>query len=96
LKPRLTFDLSGKKVLAFSGIADTEKFFTTVRQLVALIEQCYSFGDHAHLSDKTIAYLLDQAQQKGLILVTAAKDAMRLHRRPGIAEEIFAKSMVIE
>ncbi|ACT56874.1 tetraacyldisaccharide 4'-kinase [Candidatus Liberibacter asiaticus] len=96
LKPRLTFDLSGKKVLAFSGIADTEKFFTTVRQLGALIEQCYSFGDHAHLSDKKIAYLLDQAQQKGLILVTTAKDAMRLHKRPGRAEEIFAKSMVIE
>ncbi|AKK19954.1 tetraacyldisaccharide 4'-kinase [Candidatus Liberibacter africanus] len=96
LEPRLKFDFSGKKVLAFSGIADTKKFFTTMRQLGALVEKHYSFGDHAHIKSKKIAHILDQAQRDNLILVTTAKDAMRLHKRPGIAQELLSKSIVVE
>ncbi|MEG8098656.1 tetraacyldisaccharide 4'-kinase [Candidatus Liberibacter brunswickensis] len=96
LKPRLQFDLSGKKVLAFSGISDTEKFFITVRKLGASIDKCYSFGDHSHLSNKKIEYLIDQSKRYNLILVTTSKDAIRLHNRIGIAKELLAKIIVIE
>lgn len=95
LEPRLKFDFSKTRVFAFSGIADTKKFFTTIQKLGAIIEKHYSFGDHAHLSDKKIECILDQAQQDNLVLVTTEKDAMRLYKRFGIAEKLLSISIVI-
>ncbi|MBA5724221.1 tetraacyldisaccharide 4'-kinase [Candidatus Liberibacter sp.] len=95
LKPRLEFDFSNIKVLVFSCIADTEKFFITVKNLGAALSQCHSFGDHMHLSDKKIEFLLNQAESENLVLVTTEKDAARLQKRPGIAEKLLSKCLII-
>ncbi|MDK1375803.1 MULTISPECIES: tetraacyldisaccharide 4'-kinase [unclassified Sinorhizobium] len=88
--------LAGVKVLAWAGIADPEKFFRTVRETGAMIEETRSFPDHHHFSDDEIADLLDRAATQGYTLVTTSKDLVRLEPGHGRAGELAAKSKVIE
>ncbi len=88
--------LDGVKVLAWAGIADPEKFFRTVRETGAVIEETRSFPDHHHFSEDEIADLIDRAASQGYTLVTTAKDMVRLEPGHGRAGELAAKSRVIE
>ncbi|KAA0699652.1 tetraacyldisaccharide 4'-kinase [Neorhizobium sp. P12A] len=89
-------DLAGRKVLAFAGIADPEKFFRTVGSLGAEIASRRSFGDHEHLSDDEITDMLDAATREGLEIVTTSKDMVRLAGRHGKAEELAHRARVID
>lgn len=88
--------LDGVKVLAWAGIADPEKFYRTVRETGAVIEETRSFPDHHHFSEDEIADLLDRAATLGCQLVTTAKDLVRLEPGHGRAAELAAASRVIE
>lgn len=88
--------IAGKRVLAFAGIADPEKFFRTVRSLGAELTEQRAFGDHQHLTDDEIADILSTAQAKDLAIVTTAKDAVRLRGQNGRAQELAARIAVIE
>ncbi|MBZ7920638.1 tetraacyldisaccharide 4'-kinase [Ensifer adhaerens] len=88
--------LDGVKVLAWAGIADPEKFYRTVRETGAVVEETRSFPDHHHFSDDEIADLLDRATALGCTLVTTAKDMVRLEPGHGRAAELAAASRVIE
>lgn len=88
--------LSGVKVLAWAGIADPEKFFRTVRETGAIIEETRSFPDHHHFSEDEIADLIDRAESRGYTLVTTAKDMVRLEPGHGRAGELAKMSRVIE
>lgn len=88
--------IAGRRVLAFAGIADPEKFFRTVSGLGAEIAERRSFGDHQHLSDDEIDDILDTAEKRGLAIVTTAKDAVRLRGHHGRAEELAARITVVE
>ncbi len=89
-------DLQGRRVLAFAGIADPEKFYRTVAQTGAEIVEKASFGDHQHLSEDQISDLIDLASAKGLQIVTTAKDHVRLRGGHGRADELLQKARVIE
>ncbi|WP_454848358.1 tetraacyldisaccharide 4'-kinase [Rhizobium binxianense] len=89
-------DLAGRKVLAFAGIADPEKFYRTVEGLGADIAVSKSFGDHEHLTDDEIDDILATAEQGGLQIVTTAKDFVRLAGHHGKAERLAEKCRVIE
>lgn len=88
--------LSGVRVLAWAGIADPEKFYRTVCETGATIEETRSFPDHHHFSEDEVAELLDRAESKGYTLVTTAKDMVRLEPGHGRAAELAEKSRVIE
>ena len=88
--------LLGVKVLAWAGIADPEKFYRTVRETGAIVEETRSFPDHHHFSEDEIADLVDRAASRGCTLVTTAKDMVRLEPGHGRAAELAAKSKVIE
>ncbi|MBP2235480.1 tetraacyldisaccharide 4'-kinase [Sinorhizobium kostiense] len=88
--------LAGLKVLAWAGIADPEKFYRTVREAGAIIEETRSFPDHHHFSEDEIADLLDRAESHGYTLVTTAKDIVRLEPGHGRSAELAEKSRVIE
>ncbi|KQS77298.1 tetraacyldisaccharide 4'-kinase [Rhizobium sp. Leaf384] len=75
--------LRGRRVLAFAGIADPEKFYRTVRATGAEIVVSRDFPDHHHLDEDEIASLLDDADASGLLLVTTAKDRVRLDTSHG-------------
>lgn len=89
-------DLAGQAVMAWSGIADNEKFFRTVRETGAQLQMTRSFPDHHFLGEDEAAELLQQAEDLRCGLVTTAKDSVRLGGGHGRSEELQEKSRVIE
>ncbi|UXS00356.1 tetraacyldisaccharide 4'-kinase [Agrobacterium tumefaciens] len=96
IQPRELSEIDGKRVLAYAGIADPAKFYRTVEDLGGEIVQQRSFPDHHHFSDDEIADLLLDAGKQDLLLVTTAKDAVRLNGHQGRAEELLWNSLVAE
>jgi tetraacyldisaccharide 4'-kinase len=88
--------IAGRRVLAFAGIADPKKFYRTVQKLDAEIVVKRSFGDHQHLSDDEIDDILSTAEKKDLVIVTTAKDAVRLHGHHGRAQALADRITVID
>lgn len=88
--------IEGKRVLAFAGIADPEKFYRTVEQLGAEIAAKRGFGDHQHLTADEIDDILSTADRDDLAIVTTAKDAVRLRGQNGRARELAEKITVID
>ena len=88
--------LAGQSVLAFAGIADPAKFHRTLGEMGAQIAMARNFADHAQLPDTEIEALLADADQAGLMLVTTAKDAVRLMGREGVASRLLQRVTVIE
>ncbi len=70
--------LKGRKLLAFAGIADPEKFFVTLEALGGNLVERRSFGDHHVYLDDEIDELIDVARDRKLTLVTTTKDMARL------------------
>lgn len=89
-------DLAGRRVLAFAGIADPGKFYRTVESLGAEIVIRKAFPDHGHLEEDQMRDLLDTAARENLLLVTTAKDQVRLRGHGGVAAALSAAARIIE
>jgi tetraacyldisaccharide 4'-kinase len=70
--------LAGRKVIAFAGIALPEKFFEPLRQAGADLIAARPFADHHAYSERELDGLLREASDRGAVLVTTPKDAVRL------------------
>jgi tetraacyldisaccharide 4'-kinase len=68
----------GRKVLAFAGIGDPEKFFTTAAEAGIAIAERRVFGDHHRYTAEEAAELIMQAEHNGLALLTTEKDHVRM------------------
>lgn len=88
--------LTGRRLLAFSGIGHPEKFFRTVRQAApsVLVEQ--PFPDHHLFTDEELLELEGRASREGLELVTTAKDAVRIGHGSAVEEAFGRKLIVLE
>jgi len=71
-----------RKVLAFAGIADPEKFFETLTAAGIEIADRAGFPDHHRYSAAQAQDLIARAQAENLMLVTTEKDQMRLSGEP--------------
>jgi tetraacyldisaccharide 4'-kinase len=78
--------LAGSRLLAFAGIGRPEKFFTTLRELGAVLVGTRAFPDHHPYRTAEIEQLLRNAEGAQARLVTTAKDIVRMPRllRAGI------------
>lgn len=83
LKPKSVAEFADKKCLAFAGIGDPQKFFSSLERTGAKLEVTKAFPDHHYYSDDEIEELISLAQTSDLELVTTTKDFVRLQSGHG-------------
>ncbi|MDF0494384.1 tetraacyldisaccharide 4'-kinase [Bradyrhizobium yuanmingense] len=88
--------LSGKRVFAFAGIGDPERFFRTLHASGIDVARTRAFADHHMFSDGEIAALAADAQREQLTLVTTEKDLARLRGREGVPDGIVPFAVRLE
>ncbi|MCA1427509.1 MULTISPECIES: tetraacyldisaccharide 4'-kinase [unclassified Bradyrhizobium] len=88
--------LLGKRVFAFAGIGDPERFFRTLRASGIDVVRTRAFADHHMFSDGEIAALAAEAQREQLTLVTTEKDLARLRGRAGVPDGIVPFAVQLE
>jgi tetraacyldisaccharide 4'-kinase len=76
--------LRGRRVLAFSGIADPERFPATLRASGIDVVATRAFADHHPFTAAEIAQLREAARENSLTLVTTDKDFVRLRGVDGV------------
>jgi tetraacyldisaccharide 4'-kinase len=69
---------TGRRVLAFAGIGDPEKFFATLADAGVALAATRPFADHHRYTHAEATALCDAADRDSLVLVTTEKDLMRL------------------
>ncbi|MBX9778327.1 MAG: tetraacyldisaccharide 4'-kinase [Xanthobacteraceae bacterium] len=84
--PSFVASLAGKRVLAFAGIGDPEKFFVTLRNIGVTLAATRRFDDHHRYTRTDVQALCDEAERAGLGLVTTEKDVARMQRDEDVAE----------
>jgi tetraacyldisaccharide 4'-kinase len=77
--------LGRRKVLAFAGIGDPEKFFATLSEAGIAIAERLSFADHHRYTAADAQALMARAQAANLVLITTEKDHVRLAGDPVLA-----------
>jgi tetraacyldisaccharide 4'-kinase len=83
-----------RKVLAFAGIGDPEKFFATLTEAGIEVAERAGFPDHHRFTAEEAQDLIVRAQAKNLMLVTTEKDLMRLSGEPQL-EALAARSSAL-
>jgi tetraacyldisaccharide 4'-kinase len=68
----------GRRVLAFAGIGDPEKFFASLAEAGIALAGTRSFPDHHRYTPEDAGALCNEAERDGLVLVTTEKDLARL------------------
>ena len=79
----------GVRVVAFAGIGRPAKFFASLRRVGAEIVAARPFPDHHRFSPAEIAGLRREAERAGALLVTTAKDWVRLPAAARVGIETF-------
>jgi tetraacyldisaccharide 4'-kinase len=70
--------LKGRRVLAFAGIGDPDKFFATAEAAGIAVSERRSFDDHYRYTAEDAAELIMDAEHNGLALLTTEKDRARM------------------
>jgi len=78
--------LAGRRVLAFAGIGDPDKFFATLAEVGIEAAVRRSFPDHHPYTASDAAGLIAEADRAGLSLVTTEKDLVRLRGKRALAD----------
>lgn len=88
--------VTGKRFLAFAGIADPDKFFDTLQASGAWVSLARSFPDHYSYTDEDMRELIQTAEAGDLTLVTTEKDAVRFLNGTRTSLEMADKTMVFQ
>lgn len=88
--------LHGKKVFAFAGIGDPERFFRSLRACGIEVARTRPFADHHMFSHDELAALAAEARREQLTLVTTEKDLARLRGRGDVPGGIVPFAVQLE
>jgi tetraacyldisaccharide 4'-kinase len=77
-------DLGSRRVLAFAGIGDPQKFFATLAAAGINAQIQRGFADHHRYRADEAAALLAEAERRHLALVTTEKDLARMQGDPAL------------
>jgi tetraacyldisaccharide 4'-kinase len=80
--------LRGRKVFAFAGIGQPEKFFATLQRCGAIVVRRKSFPDHHPYGTDEIRAILAEAKTADLHVITTEKDLARLIHLSGAASPV--------
>lgn len=78
IAPEENGELAGMRVFAFAGIGRPEKFFATLDRLGAEVVDRTAFADHHSYQPIEVSRLAGLAESRNAVLVTTAKDWVRL------------------
>lgn len=95
-RPRNPHAVGGRRLLAFAGIGNPQKFFDTLRESKAELVATKTFPDHHQFMADELADLAALADRDGLGLVTTAKDAVRLRHAKGVPDGFVERLLVLE
>jgi tetraacyldisaccharide 4'-kinase len=71
--------LEGRKVVAFSGLADNDQFFDSLEQRGCRLVHQFAFADHHPYDEKDMQRIFQKAVTKGAeMLITTAKDWVKV------------------
>jgi tetraacyldisaccharide 4'-kinase len=87
--------LRGKRVFAFAGIGDPQRFFRTLRSCGLEVVTERAFPDHHAFSEDEITALMAEATRNALTLATTEKDMVRL-RKFKLAEQVVPFAVTLE
>ncbi len=76
--------LGQRRVLAFAGIGDPEKFFATLAAAGIAIAARAGFPDHHRYTAAEARALIARAKTESLVLLTTEKDLVRLSGDPAV------------
>jgi len=87
----------GKRLLAFAGIGQPDKFKASLAQVGADVVEWRAFADHHMYTEDEARSMIDTARTQGLELVTTAKDHARLSgaRRGSATAELSAHALTL-
>lgn len=71
-------DLTSQPLVAFAGIGNPDKFFTSLREYGCTLAHTYSFADHHTYDAEEIMLMVEKAAETNATLVTTTKDAARM------------------
>lgn len=86
--------LSSKKLFAFAGIGYPAKFFDMLKENGCNVVETKSFPDHHPYTEQEIEALIEKAAGSDAVLVTTAKDAVRIPARLREKIEVIEAYMV--
>jgi tetraacyldisaccharide 4'-kinase len=92
--PAAVAELKARKVLAFAGIGDPDKFIATATEAGIAVAQRQAFPDHHRFTAEEAAELIMRAEHDGLALLTTEKDRARMKGEPLLAA-LAAKAHVL-
>ena len=89
--------LSGRRVVAFAGLASPEGFVTTLSRLGATVAELVEFPDHHPYSEADLDRIRASARRAGAEwVVTTEKDWMRLREAPKLIRDVWALSVRLD
>ena len=83
--------LKGRRVLAFAGIGDPDKFFATAEAAGIAVAERRSYGDHYRYTAEDAGELIMAAEHGGLALLTTETDRARMAGEP-LLEALVARA----
>lgn len=90
----LPLGLTGRRVLAVSGLADPHAFYTMIRELEADLAGVLEYPDH-HAYNSTDWHDISAAARDADIVLTTEKDLVKLERFPFARDSLYALRLEI-